>query len=77
MYHKLAVGCDKSIFLYVSTASKENGTGYAAVNLQVLHIPYTQMTPLPKLIIYGFDFIEGSVHMNLEKDMYLLKKCLF
>lgn len=43
MYHKLAVGCDKSIFLYVSTASKENGTGYAAVNLQVLHIPYTQI----------------------------------
>lgn len=32
---------------------------------------------LPKLIIYGFDFVEGSGHTNLEKYMYLFKNAFF
>lgn len=43
MYHKLAVGCDISIVLYIRILSKKDGTGYAAINLHVLHIPYTEM----------------------------------
>lgn len=44
MYHELAVGCDKSIILYVSITTKEDGTGYAVVDLQVLYMPYTQIS---------------------------------
>lgn len=32
---------------------------------------------MPKLIIHGFYFAEGSGHMNLEKYMYLILKHAF
>lgn len=72
MYHELAVGCDKAIILYVSITTKEDGTGYAVVDLQVLYMPYTQIS-FSEIDNVFFYFVEGSGYTNPEKFMHVLK----